>query len=250
MPSPGSIITLASSWVNPDTGAFEDPDSISLSILSGTTVIAGPFTPSDHPSVGQYRYAYAIPNTFQGVYIAQWAAVFSGNTTYVNEQFGVMGTAQTPVTGISVNDVANTTGVAVTQALLNQAISVIEMYASISLADFGGFAAGDRFWLQKAVAYQAAWMSNQVNYMGRTDFANQAQDGLSLTTRDDTDLFLAPLAQKALSRVRWLRPRTIRVLPSRHLEDQRQQHINRATGVPITDYNFDHAESVDMPWTN
>lgn len=158
------------------------------------------------------------------------------------------------ISGVTTDDVLRITGKAVTTEQLAQALAVIELYASVDLSDFMAYAARNRKWLQAAVAYQAAWMAAQPDVMTRTDFVSQSQDGLSFTTRDDSDLFLAPLAQKALSRVTWVRPRTVMVSPGRQtrlanrvnngfhngMNDGDLERVAQP-GMPVTDADFDAA---------
>ena len=122
----------------------------------------------------------------------------------------------TQITGVTVTDVLNITGATVTTAQLAQAVAVIELYASVDMSNFAAFGAKNRWALQAAVVWQAAWMLSQIDYAGRTDFATQSQDGLSLTTRDKDTILLAPLARKALSRVSRNRDRTINISLGRH----------------------------------
>jgi len=142
------------------------------------------------------------------------------------------------ITGVTTADVSAYTGVTVTDDEVSQALSVIELYASVDLSNFAGFRATNRKWLQMAVAYQAAWMHSQPDLFSRTDFTNQSQDGLSVSTRDASTLMVAPLAKKALSRVSWVRPRSIYIAPGRHMDRYNGGSLNTYPGRPYTDADW------------
>lgn len=70
----------------------------------------------------------------------------------------------------------------------------------------------DAYWLQQAVAFQAAWLSDTPDYLERNDVAAASQDGQSVTLKPDA-LILAPLARRAVKRLSWRGTRSIRPVP-------------------------------------
>lgn len=115
------------------------------------------------------------------------------------------------------------TGQTVTDDLLNEAQGVIELYAGRT---FAGSKANDsirpkdKVWLEKAVAYQAIWQSQQPGYLTRHAIKEVNQDGAQIVyagsgeSNNTALIMLAPLAQRALKNVSWMRSRTIRVKPA------------------------------------
>lgn len=87
--------------------------------------------------------------------------------------------------------------------------------------------------LRKAIAFQAAWLSEQIDYTARTDVAAIAgatsTGGVEL--RDDLSLVLAPLAKQALSRVTWKTRKTMND-PTRAA--RRWQHYVPPPGVVVS----------------
>jgi hypothetical protein len=99
------------------------------------------------------------------------------------------------------------TGKDVDQDAINLARDVIELKSGAieAAAEVGP---RDRYWLGKAVAYQAAWLASQVDYLERLSVTSASQDGQSANYTAD-GLELAPLARLALKRLSWRGTRTV-----------------------------------------
>jgi hypothetical protein len=110
----------------------------------------------------------------------------------------------------SVQDVADATGVTVTDAQLAQAQSDIEIHCGRIYPDTDRLRARDLYWLGRAVARQAAWAAGQFGLETRLDATQIQQDGVSTTLQGD-GLTLAPMAARALRRVSWMRSRSVHV---------------------------------------
>lgn len=107
-------------------------------------------------------------------------------------------------TWCTVTDVANLTGVTVTEAQLLRAQGVIESFEDIDPADPGEhLSVRDRERFRKATAYQAGWMFEQIEIEKRTDVANLNQDGQGWTYAHADAVVLAPLAKRNLDRLSW-----------------------------------------------
>lgn len=103
------------------------------------------------------------------------------------------------------------TGATVTDAQLDQAQSVLDLYADVTTAALPGLAARNVRLLKAAHAYQAVWMANQIDVLTRTAVASISQDGVSVVPAGPDALHLAPLAAKALSHLSWFRNATVTV---------------------------------------
>lgn len=101
------------------------------------------------------------------------------------------------------------TGESVTQAKLDQAYQVVELYTGVTTDALSNLRPRDLRLLKQAEAYQAAWLARQVDYLGRSDFDLVSQDGLQYSKGDRDAHELAPLAKAAISRLSWRRSRTV-----------------------------------------
>lgn len=61
----------------------------------------------------------------------------------------------------------------------------------------------DRYWLRQAVAFQAAWLLTQPDYLDRLAVRGIQQEGQSAEAGNPDWLTLAPLARKALRKLSW-----------------------------------------------
>jgi uncharacterized iron-regulated membrane protein len=102
------------------------------------------------------------------------------------------------------------TGVTVSTSVLAQAQGVIELFSGMTEDNTTELAGANARMLRVAVAYQAAWMTSQIDVTSRTDVAQFEQDGARFTAGGADALILAPLARRALDRLSWLRRRSAR----------------------------------------
>ncbi len=101
------------------------------------------------------------------------------------------------------------TGVTVTQAQLDTANAVIEIYVGVTTAALDNLRPRDVRLLKKGESFQAAWQASQVDYTGRSDTDLVSQDGLQFSKGDPDMHVLAPLAKAAISRLSWRRSRSL-----------------------------------------
>lgn len=103
------------------------------------------------------------------------------------------------------------TGQTVTDQQVAVANSVIELVSSrvytIASPNTG---TRDGEWLRRAVAWQCVWITGQPDYLTRLDI-NAITEGHKSIGLKDWALVLAPLAQRALAKLSWLRTRSIHV---------------------------------------
>jgi hypothetical protein len=110
----------------------------------------------------------------------------------------------------SIADVAELTGVTVTDAQLLQAQSQVELRVGRTYAAGTNIGARDLRWLKKAVAYQVVWMLDQADLLTRSDTNGAViQDGQHIEVTKE-GLTLAPLARVALKRLTWRGNRSVR----------------------------------------
>jgi hypothetical protein len=102
------------------------------------------------------------------------------------------------------------TGVTVTDAQVQVAQGVIDIYSNRTAAASGVFSARDLGWLKAATAWQAAWQPQQAGYTARSRVSSVSQDGLSVQFADNASQHLAPLADRALRNLSWKGKRTDR----------------------------------------
>ncbi len=122
----------------------------------------------------------------------------------------------------SVSRVQTITGSLVTEDQLATAQGIVELYSGRTYAGSSinsSIRAKDLAWLEKAVAYQAAWMPTQPGYFGKHSVKEVSQDGAQIIyagasqSNNSAMIMLAPLAARALKNVSWMRSRTIKIKP-------------------------------------
>lgn len=163
------------------------------------------------------------PFTVSGIYnlYLRLTASGGGSETFFATDIRVL--ALGVATGwASTGDVRSITGESVTEDELADAQNVIELYAGRTYAgskDNDSIRPKDKIWLQKAVAYQSVWQRTQPGYKARHAIKEVNQDGAQVVYAGSSEpnntafIMLAPLAQRSLKNVSWMRSRTIRVKP-------------------------------------
>lgn len=116
----------------------------------------------------------------------------------------------------TVQEVLDITGVTVTTAQLAQAQGTVEVYANRvqSTAFDATVSVRDRAWLKRAVAWQAAWLTEQVDFTTRSSYDQLSQDATQHVVSGDRKLMLAPLAARTLRNLSWKGNRTVTVEPA------------------------------------
>ncbi|MFF7496317.1 hypothetical protein [Streptomyces rubiginosohelvolus] len=113
----------------------------------------------------------------------------------------------------TIEEVMSIAGVSVDNATLLKAQGIIETAAGKPEEEIPLTAATDLLWLKKAVAYQCAYMENDPMSVFEQPNLESATQGDNKMVFGDKDVWLAPLAEKALSRLSWNRSRTIATAP-------------------------------------
>lgn len=130
----------------------------------------------------------------------------------------------------TVATVSRVTGTTVTPADIDAALSVIELVTGRDLTDLTGFSIKDTRNLRYAVAWQAAFMAANPGLMTEVAAASKSVGDVSVSYRESTANWLAPLARLALKRVLFKGNRTVltgtlgRTLPDTMLEDSDPEH--------------------------
>lgn len=119
-----------------------------------------------------------------------------------------------PSTFASIADVLKYTGKTVSQGVLDQAEAQIEdvvgVIADPLLRPGVVLKARDAYFLKKAVAYQAGWISVQPDAYERSEVGSLSQDGTSVSFLPGS-ITLAPFARIAIRRLSWRGTRSLSI---------------------------------------
>lgn len=162
-----------------------------------------------HLATGIYQYTWAIPDAAPlGDHLVTWSGTYTGPVS-ASELLTV--SSASSATWCLLSDVPLITGVTVDEETLLRAGYNIDVACARSYAtDSARVGSRDAYWLKLATAYQAAWLSTQVDAFNRID-ALDVNQGNTQTRLRDTALFLSPHARKALKRVSWLKSRSVHI---------------------------------------
>jgi predicted HNH restriction endonuclease len=108
-------------------------------------------------------------------------------------------------------EVLTYTGITVTEAEIQQAQFMVEMFADVT-EDAVVSTKNLRF-LKMATAYQAAWITEHPDLFTHVDVSTMLQDGLQFTRGHENATLLAPMARRAINRLSWRRNRSIKIRP-------------------------------------
>jgi hypothetical protein len=109
----------------------------------------------------------------------------------------------------TVQDTLNITGVTVTEAKVTQAQFNVELFSGVT--EEYQLRPRDLRHLKLAVAYQAAWLTGQIDVTTRTDVESFTQDEMSIKYANKEAAVLAPLARQAIKRLSWTGTRSVRI---------------------------------------
>lgn len=116
-------------------------------------------------------------------------------------------------------DVMTYAGVTATDDDVARAQAQIDVFCGLTFdaAAAIGVSPRDLYWLKLATAYQAGWMVSQPDLFSRQSVATISQDGLSIGYEmrggetADSGQIMAPMARRALRRLRWMGTRAMRL---------------------------------------
>lgn len=210
----GSPITLLSQWYEYGGGPAVDlvtgPTINIIRLSDNDNTVPATTAGINHPSVGVYTYNWMPATDAQlGDYLVVWSGTDAqSEAVTANEVVSVTITAALAGTWASPAEASNITGQAITQAQLDVAYHVVELYAGVIVDARANLTARDHRLLKKGESYQAAWMAGQIGLMDRSDADLVSQDGLQYSKGDQDMHILGPLAKKALMKLSWARTRT------------------------------------------
>jgi hypothetical protein len=208
----GQTITLTAQWYAYAGGPAVDVSGLTIGITApdSTVDVATTSTGITHVTTGVYQYTWAVPAAaVLGDHVAVWNATYNSNPVTASEVVTVL--AASTATWAQIADVAAITGITVTQQQLAQANSIIEMFARRTAAlGYANTGTRDQEWMKRAVAYEAVWLNGQPDLYTRLDVTMISEGRKSIGLKEQT-LMIAPLARKALSRVSWLRTRSVHI---------------------------------------
>jgi hypothetical protein len=206
----GQPVTLTAEFFEYGGGPYADVTGLTVGITdpSGTVELVATSAGITHLGTGIYQYVWTIPGTAPiGDHLVTWSAN-SGAVTAT--EVLTVGSASS-VTWCTIGDVPLITTVTVDNPTLLAAGYNIDVACARPFAtDSTHIGSRDLYWLKVATAYQAAWLSTQVDAFNRIDALDISQ-GRSRTQLRDTAMFLAPHARKALKRVSWLKSRSVHI---------------------------------------
>lgn len=208
---------FSSLWYDETGTMLSDLAAIAFGLVDsgGHIVLAPTATGVGHPGTGVYTYTWQVPSDQSpGDYAAIWTGTDTdGSPAFSDEDFQVL--AANPNVSpfgswATLEDVATYTGVSVTTSQLAQAQAIVDMFAGRTYVAQPRIGTRDQYWLKLTVCYQAAWMTAQPDLFQRIDLAAITMGSRAVALKDDS-LRIAPLAAKALSKVSWMRGRSLHV---------------------------------------
>jgi hypothetical protein len=140
----------------------------------------------------------------------------------------------------TIEQTINITGVTVTEPKVTQAQFTIELFSGVT--EEYAIPRRDGRHLMMAVAYQAAWLSGQVDVTTRSDVSQFTQDNMSATNANQEANVLAPLARQCIKRLSWKKSRSVKL---RRLSDV--ANPNSADTVFLTDDESAESEAMYRP---
>ncbi|MFF3164098.1 hypothetical protein [Streptomyces sp. NPDC003273] len=134
---------------------------------------------------------------------------------------------------VTVGEVLDITRVSVTDQHIYQAQAIIETAAGRPEELIPLTATTDRIWLKKATAYQCAYMiDDPLGVYEQANVESVTQDGGFKTVIGDHDVWLSPLAERALTNLSWRKSRTVQSEPfdyrAERWRQERQMEWDRA----------------------
>lgn len=247
----GVSAALVADFVEFVGGPALDVDTNSLmititNIATGHMEVGPTSTGIVHVSTGVYSYVWAIPQAQAiGDYLVHWAATIASVPVTADETITVVDVAVT--TWATASDVLARTGITVTGPQLAMAQTVIETHINRTIDAV--MTNRDLAWLNRAVCWQAAWLSGQFGYLFNHEVTSVSQDGVSTAFPDLSAITLGPLAKRALLNLSWTGTRSSRIRPRRR-DDYAFELSYADAGDPQGGANFLNESSDDAAlWT-
>ncbi len=209
--------TFTSLWYDETGSMLADLASVLFAIVDddGDVVLAPTATGVTHIATGVYGYTWQVPpDQAPGDYAAIWTGTDTDGAPVLSADDFTVESSNPNVSPLgswaTLDDVATYTEVTATTAQLTRAQAIIDMFAGRTFDAQPRTGARDQYWLKLAVCYQAAWLTAQPDLFQRIDLAAITMGSRSVALKDDS-LRIAPLAAKALSKVSWMRGRSLHV---------------------------------------
>ncbi len=247
----GSTITLLSQWYEygggPAVNLLVGPTIKIIRLSDNDNTVPATTAGINHPAVGVYTYNWTPAATAQlGDYLAVWDGTDAqSEAVQATEVVTVTVTAALAGTWASPAEATAITGQTIVQSQLDVAYHVIEMFAGAVINSRANLANRDLRLLKKAEAYQAAWMAAQIDLTGRSDATLVSQDGLQYSKGSEDMHILGPLAKKALTKLSWMRTRTIDPLTPEQALALRNKVVAETYGTMSSD---DLEDDPFHPW--
>lgn len=139
---------------------------------------------------------------------------------------------EAPTAWTTTEAVASLTGLTVTAADIAAAQGIIELKTGVLIEQYPTLWGRDAAWIGRAVAYQAAFMSEHPDLFSRMRVGSASQEGQSFAGTGDY-MTVAPLARAAMKRLSW--------------KGTHSTSHERATGLRVDDDETD-AYGRPLPW--
>lgn len=247
----GEAVTLLSQWFEfaggPPVDLLATPTVRIIRLSDSANVVPQTSVGVNHPTTGVYTYSWQVlSEAVLGDHLVVWNGTDAASGAVSANEIITVVNGTVAETWSTLAEAASITGQAITQAQLNVAYHVIEMYAGVVPAARSNLANRDLRLLKKAESYQAAWMAAQIDLTGRSDATLVSQDGLQYSKGDEDMHILGPLAKKALVKLSWMRTRTIDPLTPQQALALRDKVVAETIGIYGTEDLEDDFSS--SPW--
>ncbi len=180
------------------------------------------------PTAGEVQYAWQAGDTdvagsYNGAFVVTYA---TGEQTFPSAGFisiliqpNLTSDTDSAAPFCTVADVTSITGRGdVDPAAISVAWSVVESVTGRPLYELTGVLEGDKivltdrdqYWLQRAIAWQSVWVTDNPDVFSAFDVTNTAQSGSSGTFNVD-GLVVAPMCRRALRWITWTKTRSVKI---------------------------------------
>lgn len=122
----------------------------------------------------------------------------------------------------TISDVQSIVGMSVDNAGLLRAQAIIETAAGRPEEMITGVT--DLLWLKKATAYQCAYMEDDPTSVFEQPNMESVTQGETKMVMGDKDVWLSPLAQRAIGNLSWKKSRSIKTEPFDYRTEARRQY--------------------------
>lgn len=212
----GDAIPLTVQFYEYAGGPAADVTGLTVTITkvgAGSPVLGPVSSGISHPATGLYTYVWTTTlDTEAATYTVVWDGTDADSDPVQASEVLTVGAFDDTVWATAAQTLA-WTQVTVTDSDLLAAQGLVEVFADVTSAatQAGNIGPKNLLLLQKAVAYQAAWMTLHPDVFLNIDISQMQQDQASFTSLHANSGVLAPLAKRCIDRLSWHRSRSLRL---------------------------------------